>query len=134
MKFKDYLVPSDKTIKLSDYDPDGTGRFGSKSHANAILAKHQRKLFELQELLYADAGHALLVVLQGLDTGGKDGKIRHIFTGVNPQGCQVTSFKEPTPEELHHYFLWRVHRAVPAHGMIGIFSPRIMRMFWWFTS
>jgi PPK2 family polyphosphate:nucleotide phosphotransferase len=122
MKFKDYLVPSDKTIKLSDYDPDGTRRFGSKSHANAILAKHQRKLFELQELLYADASHALLVVLQGLDAGGKDGTIRHIFTGVNPQGCQVTSFKEPTSEELHHDFLWRVHHAVPAHGMIGIFN------------
>src|SRR5215469_11841461 len=121
-KSKDYLVPSDKTIKLSDYDPDYTGRLRSKSHANEILAKHQQRLFELQELLYADASHALLVVLQGLDAGGKDGTIRHIFTGVNPQGCQVTSFKEPTPEELRHDFLWRIHRAVPGRGMIGIFN------------
>jgi PPK2 family polyphosphate:nucleotide phosphotransferase len=121
-KSKDFLVPSNRTIKLSDYDPDDTGRLRSKSHANEILAKHQQRLFELQELLYADASHALLVVLQGLDAGGKDGTIRHIFTGVNPQGCQVTSFKEPTPEELRHDFLWRIHRAVPAHGMIGIFN------------
>jgi PPK2 family polyphosphate:nucleotide phosphotransferase len=121
-KSKDYLVPSHKTIKLSDYDPDDTGGLRSKSHADAILGKHREKLFALQELLYADASRALLVVLQGLDAGGKDGTIRHIFTGVNPQGCQVTSFKEPTPEELHHDFLWRVHRAIPARGMIGIFN------------
>jgi len=121
-KPKDYLVAPHKTIKLSDYDPDDTGSMRSKSHANATLAKHREKLFRLQELLYADASRALLVVLQGLDAGGKDGTIRHIFTGVNPQGCQVTSFKEPTPEELEHDFLWRVHRRVPARGMIGIFN------------
>ncbi len=121
-KSDNYLVPTHSKIKLSDYDPDDTGKFRSKEHADDVLRKHQEKLSELQELLYADASHALLVVLQGLDAGGKDGTIRHIFTGVNPQGCQVTSFKQPTPEELRHDFLWRVHRAVPERGMIGIFN------------
>jgi PPK2 family polyphosphate:nucleotide phosphotransferase len=115
-------VPFDKKIKLSDYDPDDTGRFKGKAHANASLRKNQEKLFELQELLYAEDSRALLVVLQGMDAAGKDGTIRHIFTGVNPQGCQVTSFKEPTPEELRHDYLWRVHHATPARGMIGIFN------------
>ncbi|MGZ4790210.1 MAG: PPK2 family polyphosphate kinase, partial [Terriglobales bacterium] len=121
-KINDYLVPPHTKIKLSDYDPDDTGKFRSKEHADDILSKHQQKLSSLQELLYADASHGLLVVLQGLDAGGKDGTIRHIFTGVNPQGCQVTSFKQPTPEEQRHDFLWRVHRAVPERGIIGIFN------------
>jgi PPK2 family polyphosphate:nucleotide phosphotransferase len=116
------LVPPKTKIKLSDYDADDTGNFEDKERAEAVLCKHQEKLFALQELLYADASSAVLVVLQGLDASGKDGTIRHIFTGVNPQGCQVTSFKEPTPEELRHDFLWRVHRSVPARGMIGIFN------------
>lgn len=117
-----YLVPPHSKINLDDYDPDDTGHFRSKEHAEDVLRKHQEKLSELQERLYASANHSFLVVLQALDAGGKDGTIRHIFSGVNPQGCQVTSFKEPTPEELRHDFLWRVHRAVPAHGMIGIFN------------
>lgn len=117
-----YLVAPHSKVKLSDYDPDDTGKFKDKTGADAVLLKHREKLFKLQELLYADASRALLVVLQGFDAGGKDGAIRHIFTGVNPQGCQVTSFKEPTPEELRHDFLWRVHKAVPGHGMIGVFN------------
>ena len=76
----------------------------------------------LQELLAAEGKHAVLVVLQGMDTAGKDGTIRHIFTGVNPQGCDVTPFKVPTPLEARHDFLWRAHNAVPAHGKIGIFN------------
>lgn len=117
-----YRIPPHTSVKLSDYDPEDTGKFGDKTKAVEVLCKHQAKLSQLQELLYADARHSLLVILQGLDAAGKDGTIRHIFSGVNPQGCQVTSFKEPTPEELHHDFLWRVHRAVPARGMIGIFN------------
>lgn len=117
-----YRVPPHTKVKLSDYDPDDTGTFDDKTKAVEVLCKHQEKLSQLQELLYADARYSLLVILQGLDAAGKDGTIRHIFSGVNPQGCQVTSFKEPTPEELHHDFLWRVHRAVPARGMIGIFN------------
>jgi PPK2 family polyphosphate:nucleotide phosphotransferase len=121
-KTDSYLIPPHTKVKLSHYDPEKTGKFRSKEHADDVLRKHQEKLSELQELLYADASQAVLVVLQGLDAAGKDGTIRHIFTGVNPQGCQVTSFKQPTPEEMRHDFLWRVHRAVPAHGMIGIFN------------
>jgi PPK2 family polyphosphate:nucleotide phosphotransferase len=119
---KAYLVPPHTKVKLSDYDPDDTGKFDSKEEADLVLLKHQEKLFELQELLYAEGSRALLVILQGMDGAGKDSTIRHIFTGVNPQGCQVTSFKEPTPEELSHDFLWRVHRVVPARRMIGIFN------------
>lgn len=121
-KSSPYLVKPDSKIKLSDYDPSDTGKLKSKSRAEAILDKHRKRLFEMQQLIYAEANHALLVVLQGLDASGKDGTIRHIFTGVNPQGCQVTSFKKPTEEELRHDFLWRVHRATPARGMIGIFN------------
>ncbi|MBV8890626.1 MAG: polyphosphate kinase 2 family protein, partial [Acidobacteria bacterium] len=121
-KIYSYQLAGKNKVSLSDYDPDDTGKFHSKAQALRVLAKHQEKLFELQELLYADASRALLVVLQGMDAAGKDGTIRHIFTGVNPQGCQVTSFKVPSPEELQHDFLWRVHRAVPARGMIGIFN------------
>ncbi len=121
-KSSPYLVKPDSKIKLSDYDPSDTGKLKSKSRAEAILDKHRKRLFEMQQLLYAEASHALLVVLQGLDASWKDGTIRHIFTGVNPQGCQVTSFKKPTEEELRHDFLWRVHRATPARGMIGIFN------------
>jgi PPK2 family polyphosphate:nucleotide phosphotransferase len=121
-KSNPYLVEPNSKIKLSDYDPDDTGGFKSKARAEAILEKHRKKLFKMQELMYAEAKRSLLVVLQGLDAAGKDGTIRHIFTGVNPQGCQVTSFKKPTEEELRHDFLWRVHRAAPARGMIGIFN------------
>jgi PPK2 family polyphosphate:nucleotide phosphotransferase len=79
-------------------------------------------LRELQHLLYADRRHSLLIVLQALDAGGKDGTIRHVMSGVNPQGCEVTSFKAPSHEDLDHDFLWRVHHAVPRRGDIGIFN------------
>jgi PPK2 family polyphosphate:nucleotide phosphotransferase len=121
-KSSPYLVKPNSKIKISDYDPDDTDGFKSKARADTILEKHRKKLFEVQELMYAEAKHALLVVLQGLDAAGKDGTIRHIFTGVNPQGCQVTSFKKPTEEELRHDFLWRIQQATPARGMIGIFN------------
>lgn len=117
-----YLVPPHTKIKLGDIDPDDTGDFKTKEEAEAILERHRARLFELQELLYAEDKRSVLVVLQGMDAGGKDGTIRHIFTGVNPQGCQVTSFKQPTNDELQHDYLWRVHRRVPARRMIGIFN------------
>ena len=86
------------------------------------LRKRHRMLKELQAKLYADGRYALLVVLQGRDTAGKDGTIRTVFGACNPQGCDVTSFKQPTPFELQHDFLWRIHRAIPRRGMIGIFN------------
>lgn len=121
-KSSPYLVEPDSKIKLSNYDPDDTGDLNSKSKADKLLEQHREKLSTLQDLMYAEAKHSLLVVLQAMDAAGKDGTIRHIFTGVNPQGCQVTSFKKPSLEELKHDFLWRVHRATPAGGMIGIFN------------
>jgi PPK2 family polyphosphate:nucleotide phosphotransferase len=84
--------------------------------------KHRRQLDELQEVLYASQQKALLIVLQGMDTAGKDGTIRHIFSGISPQGCDVTAFKVPTSLEARHDFLWRAHVAVPPRGMIGIFN------------
>jgi len=122
MKHSDYLVPLGKKVRLADHDADDTGEFKNREQADKLLEKHRERLFELQELMYAEDKHALLVILQAMDAGGKDGAIRHIFTGVNPQGCQVTSFKEPTPLESQHDFLWREHFAVPPRRMIGVFN------------
>ena len=119
---KQFLVPPGKNIKLTDYDPDDTAGVTDKQEAEKDLVKLRKQLSDLQLVLYAEHKHALLVVLQALDAGGKDGTIRHIFTGVNPQGCAVTAFKVPTPEEADHDFLWRIHKAVPPVGMIGIFN------------
>jgi PPK2 family polyphosphate:nucleotide phosphotransferase len=109
-------------VRLSQYPADDTGIYKASKEADAQLEDNRQRLDTLQELFAASAQHALLIVLQGMDTGGKDGTIRHIFTGVNPQGCQITQFKVPTPLELRHDFLWRAHAAVPAKGVIGIFN------------
>ena len=117
-----YLVTPGKKFKLSDVKTDDTGPFKDKHEAQDAIDKNLKKLDELQELLYAEAKHAVLIVLQAMDTGGKDGAISHVFSGVNPQGCSVTSFKVPTELEKAHDFLWRIHAAVPRRGMIGIFN------------
>ncbi|HEY2931788.1 MAG TPA: polyphosphate kinase 2 family protein [Acidobacteriota bacterium] len=123
MKFsKEFAVKPGKTVKLSRYDPDYTAGFKDKSEAEELLQKKIARLDELQNLLFAERKHALLVVLQAMDSGGKDGTIRRVMSGVNPQGCEVTSFKAPSAEEASHDFLWRVHHAVPARGEIGIFN------------
>jgi PPK2 family polyphosphate:nucleotide phosphotransferase len=119
---KELTVKLGKKLKLSKFDPDDTLGW-NKNHAMKVsLDKNLKKLDSLQYLLYADRKHALLVVFQGLDAAGKDGTIRHVMSGVNPQGCTVTAFKVPSPEEAAHDFLWRVHRAVPPFGDIGIFN------------
>lgn len=123
MKLKTpYRVQPDSKVRLSHIATDATGHYGSKQDSLADLEHNRERLDALQELFAASGRHSLLLVLQGMDTGGKDGTIRHIFSGVNPQGCQVTPFKLPTPLELRHDFLWRAHRAVPPKGMIGIFN------------
>lgn len=94
----------------------------AKSHALKAMPHHVEKLAALHDLLYAEHKRALLIVLQGMDASGKDGTIKHVMSGVNPQGCTVTSFKEPSTEELDHDFLWRIHKAVPEKGAIGIFN------------
>ena len=117
-----YLVEPGKKLNLSKLDPGDTGKFKDKSDAAASTANNLDRLRKLQGLLYANAKQALLIVVQAMDTGGKDGAIEHVFGGVNPQGCDVTSFKQPTHLEAAHDFLWRTHAHVPRRGMIGIFN------------
>ncbi|HEX8984244.1 MAG TPA: polyphosphate kinase 2 family protein [Bryobacteraceae bacterium] len=107
---------------LSRIDPADTNGFKSKQEANGRLAKNIERLYELQYRLAAENRRSLLIILQAMDAGGKDGTIRHVMTGLNPQGCRVTSFKVPTGEETRHDYLWRIHRAAPAFGEIGIFN------------
>lgn len=111
-----------RRFSIARVDPGDTGRFRDKVQAKARLAKDLEILPKLQYLLYADGTRALLVVLQAMDTGGKDGVIRNVLSGLNPAGCLVTSFKVPSSTELAHDFLWRIHQAVPARGMIGVFN------------
>lgn len=109
-------------VRLSDVSTADTGDYRTEKEADADTVRHRARLDSLQGKLAASQQCALLVVLQGMDAAGKDGSIRHIFSGVNPQGCSVTSFKVPTPLEARHDFLWRAHAAVPPRGMIGIFN------------
>lgn len=118
-----YLIKPDQKVKLSDFDPKDTRLFdGDKEAGEKELAKQNLELEILQEHLFAEGKHKLLVVLQGMDTSGKDGVIRHVFEGVNPQGVRVASFKVPTPEELAHDYLWRIHKQTPGKGEIVIFN------------
>jgi PPK2 family polyphosphate:nucleotide phosphotransferase len=118
-----YQVKPRQKIKLAEIDPDDHQRFDvSKKEGKKIVARLNRELEPLQEVLYAEQKHKILVVLQGMDTSGKDGTIRHVFEGVNPQGVKVASFKVPTPEELSHDYLWRVHKQAPGKGEIVIFN------------
>jgi PPK2 family polyphosphate:nucleotide phosphotransferase len=116
------MVPHGKKIKLARYDAAETHGYANDKKTEAKLEKTIKRLDNLQDLLYAGKKRALLVVLQGMDAAGKDGTIRHVMSGVSPQGCSVTSFKVPSAEEQAHDFLWRIHKAVPEKGMIGIFN------------
>ncbi len=115
------VAPGSK-VKLKKIDPAFTD--GHKSHKSAAkeIADGQQKLCELQDLLYAEHGHSLLICLQAMDTGGKDGVINHVLSAMNPQGCRVAAFKQPTPLEAAHDFLWRAHKAAPARGEVVIFN------------
>lgn len=117
-----YLVRPGQKFRMRDIDPEDTGPFKDKADAKEATEKNLRRLWDLQEVFYADARHALLIIFQAMDAGGKDGAIEHIFSGVNPQGCSVTSFKAPSHAEMSHDYLWRIHMACPARGMIGIFN------------
>jgi len=118
-----YRVKPGKKIDLSQWGPNDKSEFkGKKTEAREKILGLNRRLEELQEMLYAQHKHKVLIVLQAMDTGGKDGTIRHVFEGVNPQGVKVASFKVPTPEELDHDYLWRVHKHVPGRGEITIFN------------
>jgi PPK2 family polyphosphate:nucleotide phosphotransferase len=118
-----YRIDKPDKFRLAGFDPADTCDLDiDKDEAKDILAKDVKKLAELQERLYANDRWSLLVVLQAMDTAGKDGVIKHVMSGINPQGCQVHPFKAPSPEELDHDFLWRVARALPERGRIGIFN------------
>lgn len=119
---REFIVQPGTKVKLDRIDPAGSAGFSDKAEANGLLEKNQQRLEELRYLLFAESRAALLVVLQGLDASGKDGVVRQVMSGVSPQSCRVTTFRVPTAEELAHDFLWRVHRAVPARGEIGIFN------------
>ncbi len=120
---KKYRVKPGKKVDLSEWDASDHSEFdGKKKQAHAELLKLNSRLETLQELLYAEGKHKLLIVLQGMDTSGKDGTIRHVFEGVNPQGVKVASFKAPTSIELAHDYLWRVHPHTPGNGEISIFN------------
>lgn len=120
-------VPHDRTIRLKDYDPSWAGdparpKAERKRFAEELLTQDVTALAEAQDRLYADDRWSILIILQAMDAAGKDGTIKHVMSGVNPQGCEVTSFKHPSAEELDHNFLWRYARRAPERGRIGIFN------------
>ncbi len=117
-----YRVRPGSSVDLAAWDPAEIGEFRSPKQGKKALKRYRKTLRKLQDRFYAWNEKALLVVLQGMDTAGKDGTIKHVMRGVNPQGVHVTSFKVPTPEELAHDYLWRIHKAIPKRGMIGIFN------------
>ena len=118
-----YIVPPNTRIRLADHDPSDSRLFSDgKTAGKARLNEMNKQLEALQELLYAERKQKVLIVLQGMDTSGKDGTIRHVFEGVNPQGVKVAPFGKPTEEELAHDYLWRIHQRTPRSGQITIFN------------
>src|ERR1700759_2498097 len=123
MKIKSsFLVKPHSKVRLSRLSTSEHPGFDDKNATEPVLTEHAKRLSDLQEVLYAGQQKAVLIVLQGMDTAGKDGTIRHIFSGINPQGCQVASFKVPTSLEARHDFLWRCHAQTPPLGILGIFN------------
>lgn len=122
MKHDRFIVPPGRKVRLGDYDTAYTGKYKSREEASAKLARDIERLAKYQDVLYAHNTQALLVIVQAMDAAGKDGTIKHVMSGVNPQGTQVFSFKAPSPEELDHDYLWRYSKALPERGRIGIFN------------
>ena len=118
----DFRVPAGQQVTLTRWPTRVKRVYRSKKHYESLLEKHIEKLQRLQDLLYACNRYALLLIFQAMDTAGKDGAIKHVMSGVNPQGCQVFGFREPSHEELEHDFLWRTTRSLPERGRIGIFN------------
>jgi PPK2 family polyphosphate:nucleotide phosphotransferase len=119
---KPFRIDHGKKFRLKDHDPADTGKLHSQEHAEELLAKGVAKMAELQDKLYAQDRWGLLLIFQAMDAAGKDGAIKHVMSGVNPQGCQVYSFKTPSTEELDHDYLWRNMKCLPERGRIGIFN------------
>jgi PPK2 family polyphosphate:nucleotide phosphotransferase len=120
---KKILVRPSQAVSLArDFDPDYTGDLKDKAEAEGLLQNNIELLMEQQDILYANASQSLLLIFQALDAAGKDSTIKHVMSGVNPQGCEVSSFKSPSEEELRHDYLWRTSKRLPEHGRIGIFN------------
>jgi len=119
---KEFRVPEGKRVRLGEWPTRVRPLYSSQKQYAKMLAHHREKLSRLQNLLYASDGYALLLIFQAMDAAGKDGAIKHVMSGVNPQGCQVFSFKHPSAQELEHDFLWRTTRCLPERGRIGIFN------------
>jgi len=122
MNIENFRVPEGKKLNLKNHPTDYTGDYTDKKEAVENLRKNVERLAELQDVLYAQNNHALLLIFQAMDAAGKDGAIKHVMSGLNPQGCEVTSFKQPSPEELDHDYLWRSMKKNPERGRIGIFN------------
>jgi len=119
---KPYRIEHGKNFRLKDFDPASTAHFGSPEAGKRLLTKSVEEMAELQDKLYAQDRWGVLLIFQAMDAAGKDGAIKHVMSGVNPQGCQVYSFKAPSPEELNHDYLWRSSKDLPERGHIGIFN------------
>lgn len=122
MKYQEFRVSEGKKLNLKDHKTDYTGKYSGKHEAITDLQKNIERLNELQDVLYAQNIHALLIIFQAMDAAGKDSAIKHVMSGINPQGCTVTSFKQPSSEELDHDFMWRAIKELPERGKIGIFN------------
>ncbi len=122
MKKNNYLIKPDTRVSLKEFSTSDTGSFKSKGDAKDILKENIKKMFSLQNMLYAHDKYSMLIIFQAMDAAGKDGTIKHVMSGLNPQGTQVFSFKQPSVEELDHDYLWRIHQHVPERGRIGIFN------------
>jgi len=120
--YPNYRVPPGERVDLASVDASQSEGYTRKKDVLGELETQRRRIQDLQGKLYAENKQGLLIVLQAMDTGGKDGTIKHVFSGVNPQGCRISSFKAPNPEERNHDFLWRYHKSAPAVGRIGIFN------------
>ena len=122
INIKDFRVPQGKKVKLDKWPTRVKPVYKSKKEYKELLAKQVEELSEQQQLHYASNSYAVLLIFQAMDAAGKDGAIKHVMSGINPQGCQVFSFKHPSAEELDHDFLWRTTQALPERGRIGIFN------------
>jgi PPK2 family polyphosphate:nucleotide phosphotransferase len=122
MKVDKFLIREGSKVELKDHPTDFTGDYTDKEQAKKDLEKNVKLIGELQDVMYAQDVYSLLIVFQAMDAAGKDSTIEHVMTGINPQGCSVVSFKQPSAEELDHDYLWRCSRAVPERGKIGVFN------------
>lgn len=122
MNYSKYIFPEDRSRNLADFRTDDTGNFSGPKDAEEKLAGGIKELSKIQDMLYAQNKYSLLIIFQAMDAAGKDSTIKHVMSGINPQGCNVTSFKAPSVEELDHAYLWRCMKVTPAKGDIGIFN------------